>query len=35
MIITFLGTSAGKLSKNRNLFAIVLRYEQKKEWQSY
>lgn len=32
MIITFLGTSAGKPSKDRNLSAVVLRYEQKKEW---
>ena len=32
MTITFLGTSAGKPSKDRNLSAIALRYEQKKEW---
>ena len=32
MTITFLGTSAGKPTKHRNVSAIALRYEQKKEW---
>ncbi|MCK5110326.1 MAG: MBL fold metallo-hydrolase [Arcobacteraceae bacterium] len=32
MTITFFGTSAGKPTKQRNLSAIALRYEQKNEW---
>ncbi|MEA3498876.1 MAG: MBL fold metallo-hydrolase [Campylobacterota bacterium] len=32
MTITFFGTSAGKPTKFRNVSAIALRYEQKKEW---
>lgn len=32
MYITFLGTSAGKPSKERNLSAIALQYEQENQW---